>query len=136
MTSDQGKFDAWSRALKASALGQPRGMGWEGGVQAGGTHVHPWIIHVDIWQKPPQYFKEISFQLKWINQLKKDYQWNSQQKSFRWEGSGMIYSKCWMRKNLPNTKVISRKTVLQNWRGNLGVIDKQKLRELITLDLN
>ena len=37
---DQCKFDARSRALKAGALGQPRGMGWEGGgeeVQDGGT---------------------------------------------------------------------------------------------------
>ena len=25
---DQCKFDAWSRAFKASALGQPRGMEW------------------------------------------------------------------------------------------------------------
>ena len=27
---DQYKFNAWSRALKAGALGQPRGIGWEG----------------------------------------------------------------------------------------------------------
>ena len=27
---DQSKFDAWNRALKAGALGQPRGMGWGG----------------------------------------------------------------------------------------------------------
>ena len=25
---DQRKFDAWGRAFKAGALGQPRGMGW------------------------------------------------------------------------------------------------------------
>ena len=25
------------------------------GVQDEGTHVHPWLIHVDAWQKPPQY---------------------------------------------------------------------------------
>ena len=24
-----------------------RGSGW-------GTHVHPWLIHVNVWQKPPQ----------------------------------------------------------------------------------
>ena len=28
---DQWKFDAWGRALKAGALGQPSGMEWEGG---------------------------------------------------------------------------------------------------------
>jgi len=32
-----------------------------------GAHVHPWLIHVDIWQKSPQYYKVISLQLKWIN---------------------------------------------------------------------
>ena len=29
-TDRQSKFDAWNRALKAGALGQPWGMGWEG----------------------------------------------------------------------------------------------------------
>ena len=32
--------------------------------QDGGAHVHLWLIHVDIWQKPPQYCKVISLQLK------------------------------------------------------------------------
>ena len=35
--------------------------GWDGegggrGVQDWGTHVHPWLIHVNVWQKPPQYY--------------------------------------------------------------------------------
>ena len=38
---DQCKLYACSRAPKAGALGQPRGMGWGGGVQDGGTHVYP-----------------------------------------------------------------------------------------------
>ena len=45
----------------------PEGWGGEGGgrgVQDGGTHVHPWLIDVDVWQKPPQYCKVISLQLK------------------------------------------------------------------------
>jgi len=25
------------------------------GVQDRGTHVHPWLIHANAWQKPPQY---------------------------------------------------------------------------------
>ena len=52
---------------------KPEGCGGEGtgsGVQEGETHVHPWVIHVDVWQKPPQYYKEIIFQLKLINQKK------------------------------------------------------------------
>ena len=47
------KFNALNRALKASALGQPEGCGGEGGrrgVHDEGTHVHPWLIHVDVWQ--------------------------------------------------------------------------------------
>ena len=36
------------------------GSGWE-------TRVHPWLIHVKVWQKPPPQYKVISFQLKLIN---------------------------------------------------------------------
>ena len=28
------------------------------------THVHPWLIHVNVWQKPLPYCTVISFQLK------------------------------------------------------------------------
>ena len=46
--------------------------GWVGEVigrrvQDGGTHVYLWLIHVDVWQKPPQYCKVIILQLKLIN---------------------------------------------------------------------
>ena len=33
--------------------------------------MHPWLIHVNVWQKPPQYCKVISLQLKLINLKKK-----------------------------------------------------------------
>ena len=37
---------------------------WEG-VSGWGTHVvHPWLIHINVWQKPLQYCKVISLQLK------------------------------------------------------------------------
>ena len=39
------------------------GKRWEGG-SGGSTHIHPWWIHVNVWQKPPQYCKVISLQLK------------------------------------------------------------------------
>ena len=45
----------------------PEGWDGEGGerrVWDRGIHVHPWLIHVDVWQKPPQYCKVISLQLK------------------------------------------------------------------------
>ena len=39
------------------------GKGGGGGFGIGGTHIHPWLIHVIVWQKPPQYCKVISLQL-------------------------------------------------------------------------
>ena len=39
--------------LEVGALGYPRGMVWGGrweGCSGVGTYVHPWWIHVDVWQ--------------------------------------------------------------------------------------
>ena len=63
----QPKLHAWSRTLKASALGQPWGIGWGGRWKEDsewGTYVHPWLIHVNVWQKSLQCCKVISLQLK------------------------------------------------------------------------
>ena len=44
-----------------------------GGVGSGlGTHVNPWLIHVNVWQKPLQYFKVIILQLIKINEKKEE----------------------------------------------------------------
>ena len=40
------------------------GMGRDVGGSGWGTHVRPWLIDVNVWQKPPQYRKAISLQLK------------------------------------------------------------------------
>ena len=46
------------------------GMGWEMGWEMGqmfkreGTYLYLWLIHVDVWQKPTQYWKAIILQLK------------------------------------------------------------------------
>ena len=51
--SHQSRFDARYWMLGAGALGQPRGMVWEGRREEGsgwGTHVYLWQIHFDIWQ--------------------------------------------------------------------------------------
>ena len=58
------------QVLSAGALGRPRGMGWRErweGRLGWGTHVNPWMIHVNVWQKPLQYCKVISLQLIRIN---------------------------------------------------------------------
>ena len=61
------------QVLRAWALGRPRGMGWRGrqkGESGWGTHVHPWLIRVNVWQKSVQYCKVISLQLIKINEKK------------------------------------------------------------------
>ena len=42
-----------------------------GGESGWKTRVNPWLIHVNVWQKPLQYCKVISFQLMKINEKKK-----------------------------------------------------------------
>ena len=77
-------YQVWNRSpaqvgcmrqvLRAGALGRPRGMGWGGRREGGlgwGTHVNPWLIHVNVWQKPLQYCKVISLQLIKINEKKR-----------------------------------------------------------------
>ena len=77
-------YQVWNRSpaqvrcmrqvLGAGAPGWPRAMGWGGRWEGGsgwGTHVNPWLIHVNEWQKPLQYCKVISLQLIKINQKKK-----------------------------------------------------------------
>ena len=52
-TSGQSRFDARYWMLGAGALGRPRGMVWGGrreGVSGWRTRIHPWQIHVDVWQ--------------------------------------------------------------------------------------
>ena len=63
------------QVLRARALGRPRRMGWRGMWEGGsgwGTHVNPWLIHVNVWQNPLQYCKVISLQLIQINGKKKN----------------------------------------------------------------
>ena len=43
--------------------GAGRGSGW-------GIHANPWLIHVNVWQKPLQYCKVINLQLIKINEKK------------------------------------------------------------------
>ena len=57
------------QVLGPGVLGRPRGIGWRGrweGVSGWGTLVNPWLTHVNVWQKPLQYCKVISLQLKYI----------------------------------------------------------------------
>ena len=60
LKSPGSRFDAWDRVLRAGALGWLWGMG-RGERQEGGSgwraHVHPWLIHVSVWQKPLQHCK-------------------------------------------------------------------------------
>ena len=48
-------------------------MRWEvgGRLKREGTCVNLWLIHVDAWQKPTQYYKAIILQLK-VNKILKE----------------------------------------------------------------
>ena len=50
------KLVYWDDPEGGDGEGSGGGSGW-------GTHVHPWRIHVNVWQKPPQYCKVISLLL-------------------------------------------------------------------------
>ena len=48
---------------KPTLWDNPEGWGGEGGgkgIQDRGTHVHPWVIHIDVWQNPPNIVKKLS----------------------------------------------------------------------------
>ena len=40
------------------------GWRWEGSSEWRGTHVYVWLIHIDVWYKPSQYYKVVILQLK------------------------------------------------------------------------
>ena len=59
---------------RAWCTGKSQGIRWRGRWEGGsgwGIHVTPWLIHVNVWQKPLQYCKVISLQLIKINEKKK-----------------------------------------------------------------
>ena len=37
-----------------------------GGFRMGETHVHPWLIHVNVWQKPPQDCNYITIKINYL----------------------------------------------------------------------
>ena len=63
------------QVLRAGALERPRGMGLGEGIRMGDT-VNPWLIHVNVCQKPLQYCKVISLQLIKINGKTKNKSYN------------------------------------------------------------
>ena len=87
------------QVLRPGALGRPRGIGWRGRWEGGsgwGTHVNPWLIHVNVWQKPLKCCEVISLQvIKKINRLKKINRFNQQSTnshSFIWHTKIVRYN--------------------------------------------
>ena len=63
----------------------PEGWNGEGRweeFQDGRTHVYLWLIHVNVWQKPPQYCKVISLQLNQLILKKKKKEFEKKIKNF------------------------------------------------------
>ena len=66
---------------------QRNGRGWRGRWEGGsgwGTHVNPWLIHVNVWQKPLQYCKVISLQLIKINGKKTKKKNKQKRRTLHW----------------------------------------------------
>ena len=53
-TDHQPRLDAWDKCSGLVHWEDPEGCGGEGG-SGWGTHLNPWLIHVNVWQKPLQY---------------------------------------------------------------------------------
>ena len=81
-------------------------MGREvGGGSGWGTYVNPWLIHVNVWQKPLQYCKIISLQLIKINE--KNYG-NVKEKLIEFKqshDSGYHIGQCKRRVSIPNKHI-------------------------------
>ena len=73
-------FNTGYRMLGAGAQGWSREMIWGGKWEGGtglGTHVHPWLIHVNVWQNQCSIVKQNKAQIKILKykiKLKK-YNW-------------------------------------------------------------
>ena len=65
-TDHQPRLDAWDKCSGLVHWEDPEESGGEGGGR-GDWDVTPWLIHVNVWQKPLQYCKVISLQLIKIN---------------------------------------------------------------------
>ena len=63
----QWEFAVWLRELKplnpvlSNNLEEWDGEGCGKVVQEGGTYVYLWLIHVEVWQKPTNSVKQLSF---------------------------------------------------------------------------
>ena len=66
-----------------------------GGGISMGTHVNPWLIPVNVWQKQLQYCKVISLQLIKINGKKSILQGHSSKGIYVCHLSAMSHSLCW-----------------------------------------
>ena len=58
---DGHETSAWTWCSGKTQRDRVEGM-WKGG-SGWGIHIYPWLIHVNVWQKPLQYCKVISLQL-------------------------------------------------------------------------
>ena len=109
-------YQGWNRSpaqvacmrqvFRAAALGRPRGMAW-------GTHVNPWLIHVNVWQKPLQYCKVISLQLIKINEKKKKHQIYT---PFWMAWKGLCHMVCFSVNHVaPYNTMLSQAWITHNW---------------------
>ena len=94
-TDHQPRLDAWDKSSELVHWEDPEGWDGEGGRSGElgwGTHVNPWLIHVNVWQKPLQYCKVISLQRIKINGKKiKKKRRKIKKYSFHWGNSSHVF---------------------------------------------
>ena len=64
--SQRGSAVGLGGSSQGSVPTQRGGTAWEAGgrPQREGSHANPWLIHVDVWQKPTPYCKAVILQFK------------------------------------------------------------------------
>ena len=79
---------------KPMSWNNPEGWDGQGGGRRfqNGGHVHLWLIHVNVWQKLPQYFKVVGLQLKLVNKKKK----KKENKGLSSQGYGFSCGHVWI----------------------------------------
>ena len=129
-TDDQPRLDAWDKCSDLVHWEDPERSGGERGGRGGsgwGLHVNPWLNHVNVWQKPLQYCKIISLQLKKQKPNKSNN--NNNNKSVFWDlpGSPVVKTLCFQSRGMGLIPGQGTKVPNAVWCGHKVKIKKKKI---------
>ena len=103
---------------------QRDGVGREAGGGSGwGTHVNPWLIHVNVWQKPLQYCKVISLRLIKKKKKKKDQLKTQEEKHQSVQCKEQSFSKWTLRRGwYPGSLMLAMCSCLALWQSVMNTL--------------